>query len=370
MEGTYLPILVAAAVMLMVYAVWQVIAGLADPEGRKIKARLSGDGRQEISEAQRRITLQQEVSALSGTLTQISFFDSMNRMLIQAYPEMTLSRFLLTAAGIGFGVFLALWWAAIALLVPPGSFLARFAPDDAFFALIDLLSSGQLTRHITASLQRILVGLALAAAIGLPLGLALGSFRLFGKMSGPLFQFVRMISPLSWTPLAIILFGVGDEPVYFLIAIGAMWPIVLNTAAGVATLDPGSTAKVEIIRDGHRREIEVALSERRDGAVLASVPQVHADGKLGLDVQDLTAALAEKFKLKETHGVLVSKVDRGTLAHAEGLREGDLIKEVNRTEVNSVGEFTAAVARARRGESLLLRVIRESRAFYVVLKTG
>jgi serine protease Do len=47
-----------------------------------------------------------------------------------------------------------------------------------------------------------------------------------------------------------------------------------------------------------------------------------------------------------------------------------LIKEVNRTEVNSVGEFTAAVARARRGESLLLRVIRESRAFYVVLKTG
>jgi serine protease Do len=138
----------------------------------------------------------------------------------------------------------------------------------------------------------------------------------------------------------------------------------------VATLDPGSTAKVEIIRDGHRQEIEVALSERRDGAVLASVPQVHADGKLGLDVQDLTAALAEKFKLKETRGVLVSKVDRGTLAHAEGLREGDLIKEVNRTEVNSVGEFTAAVARARRGESLLLRVIRESRAFYVVLKTG
>lgn len=138
----------------------------------------------------------------------------------------------------------------------------------------------------------------------------------------------------------------------------------------VATLDPGSTAKVEIIRDGDRREIEVALSERRDGAVLASVPQAHADGKLGLDVQDLTAALAEKFKLKETHGVLVSKVDRGTLAHAEGLREGDLIKEVNRTEVKSVGEFTAAVARARRGESLLLRVIRESRAFYVVLKTG
>ncbi len=138
----------------------------------------------------------------------------------------------------------------------------------------------------------------------------------------------------------------------------------------VATLDPGSATEVEIIRDGKRLQFSIALSERRDQAVVASLPQLHADGKLGLDVQDLTAALAEKFKLKEHRGVLVSKVERGTLAHAEGLREGDLITEVNRADINSVSEFTTAVAQTRRGESLLLRVIREARAFYVILKTG
>lgn len=138
----------------------------------------------------------------------------------------------------------------------------------------------------------------------------------------------------------------------------------------VATLDPGSATEVEIIRDGKRLQFSVALSERRDQAVVASLPHIHADGKLGLDVQDLTAALAEKFKLKEHRGVLVSKVERGTLAHSEGLREGDLITEVNRADINSVSEFTTAVAQTRRGESLLLRVIREARAFYVILKTG
>ncbi|RPH51840.1 MAG: PDZ domain-containing protein, partial [Lysobacterales bacterium] len=88
----------------------------------------------------------------------------------------------------------------------------------------------------------------------------------------------------------------------------------------------------------------------------------------GLDVQDLTAALAEKFRLRETRGVLVTKVEAGSLAQSEGLREGDLIKEVNRVEVGSVGDFTTAVTKVRRGDTVLLRVLRESRAFYVVLK--
>ena len=106
-----------------------------------------------------------------------------------------------------------------------------------------------------------------------------------------------------------------------------------------------------------------------DAAVTASLPQVRTEVKLGLDVQDLTAGLAEKFKLHENKGVLVTKVEPGSLAQSEGLREGDLIKEVNRSEVHSVGEFTAAVARVRRGDTVLLRIQRENRAFYVVLKT-
>ena len=137
----------------------------------------------------------------------------------------------------------------------------------------------------------------------------------------------------------------------------------------VAGLLPGSTAKVEIVRDQQRLVLDVAFIERRDQAVITSLPQARTEVTLGLDVQDLTPGLADKFKLRESRGVLISKVEPGSLAQSEGLQEGDLIKEVNRVDVGSVGEFSSAVSKVRRGETVLLRVLRESRAFYVVLKS-
>src|SRR5262245_8994225 len=137
----------------------------------------------------------------------------------------------------------------------------------------------------------------------------------------------------------------------------------------VAGLPPGSTTKVEIVRDQQRLVLEFALVERRDHAAITSLPQARADVTLGLDVQDLTPGLADKFKLQESRGVLISKVEPGSLAQAEGLHEGDLIKEVNRIDVGSVGEFSSAISKVKKGDSVLLRVVRESRAFYVVLKS-
>jgi serine protease Do len=137
----------------------------------------------------------------------------------------------------------------------------------------------------------------------------------------------------------------------------------------IGALPPGATSRIDVVRDLKPLTLEVPLSERREPAVVVSIPQPRVDVKLGLDVQDLTAALADKFKLRESKGVLITKVEPSSLAHAEGLREGDLIKEVNRAEVASVGEFTTAISRMRRGDTVLLRVVRENRAFYVVLKT-
>jgi len=137
----------------------------------------------------------------------------------------------------------------------------------------------------------------------------------------------------------------------------------------IGALPPGAAPKIEVVRDFTRHILTVPLSERRDTAVVASLPQSRTEVKLGLDLQDLSAGLAEKFKLRETRGVLITKVDPGSLAHAEGLREGDLIKEVNRADVATVGEFTSAIAKVRRGDTVLLRVLRENRAFYVVLKS-
>ena len=138
----------------------------------------------------------------------------------------------------------------------------------------------------------------------------------------------------------------------------------------VAGLSPGTKVELEIIRNGERRSLTVDLGERKEETIVASIPAPpppQPEVKLGLNVQDLTPELADKFKIKDQKGVLVSKVDAGSVAQEQGLREGDLIKEVNRQIVTTAEEFKTAVTQTKKGDSVLLRVVRENRAFYSVL---
>src|SRR5262245_41396173 len=143
----------------------------------------------------------------------------------------------------------------------------------------------------------------------------------------------------------------------------------------VAGLLPGTTTKVEIIRDKQRLVLDISLIERRDQAVTTSLPhaptqspQARSEFYLGFDVQDLTPSLADQFKLQESRGVLITKVEPGSVDTAEGLHEGNPIKHVKRDNVGSVGEFNGVISKLRSGETVLLRLLRENRAFYVVLK--
>lgn len=147
-----------------------------------------------------------------------------------------LANFLLGASGLL--ALLALWWIGTDLLAAPASFARRFSPGGAFASLVELLTSSDLPIHVYVSLKRILVGLALALVVGVPTGLAVGGATWLETATTPAFQFLRMISPLSWMPLAVMAFGVGDKPVYFLLAFAAVWPILLSTASGVRQLDP------------------------------------------------------------------------------------------------------------------------------------
>ncbi|QQB33444.1 ABC transporter permease [Achromobacter deleyi] len=137
----------------------------------------------------------------------------------------------------GLAALLALWWLGTDVLAPAGGMARRFAPGATFVSLWQLLTDSDLPLHVLVSLRRVAVGLGLALAIGVPLGLAIGSYRRLEAALSPAMQFLRMISPLSWMPIAVMVFGVGDDPVYFLLAFAAVWPIVLNTAAGVQQLD-------------------------------------------------------------------------------------------------------------------------------------
>lgn len=144
-------------------------------------------------------------------------------------------------AGLGLSglvLLLALWWLGTDVLSGERSFARRFSPTTALPTLATLLLGPDLWLHIQVSLQRVLIGLGIALVAGVPLGLLVGASRLAEAATTPAFQFLRMISPLSWMPLAVMVFGVGDAPVYFLLAFAAIWPILLSTAAGVRQLDP------------------------------------------------------------------------------------------------------------------------------------
>lgn len=147
-----------------------------------------------------------------------------------------LQRIMLGALGIA--LLLILWWAGTSLWAPEAGFVRRFSPAAALPALWVLLGAPDIWLHIAVSLKRVLVGLGMALAVGVPLGLIVGASRRIETATSPAFQFLRMTSPLSWMPIAIMLFGVGDVPIYFLLAFAAVWPILLNTASGVRQLNP------------------------------------------------------------------------------------------------------------------------------------
>lgn len=152
------------------------------------------------------------------------------RGLIQRSPK------LLYGVG-GLAVLVLLWSVGIRALETRIPLAATLAPWETFQSLYTLISSGELTHHTLMSIQRVLVGLSLALLIGVPLGLAVGGSRVLENASSTAFQFLRMISPLSWMPIAVMVFGIGDAPIYFLLTFAAVWPIMLNTAAGVRQLD-------------------------------------------------------------------------------------------------------------------------------------
>ena len=130
-----------------------------------------------------------------------------------------------------------LWSAGAGWMGSTTPVASAFAPTATAEALQALLLGSDLWAHMAFSLQRVAVGLAIALALGIPLGVLTGLSPLFSMATTPLFQFARMISPLSWMPIAVMVLGVGDAPVYFLLAFAAVWPILLNTAAGVSQLD-------------------------------------------------------------------------------------------------------------------------------------
>lgn len=136
----------------------------------------------------------------------------------------------------GLIAFFMMWW-VLGLQIPEG-FFQQFTLNSTLLKLIGLVQDPETYTHIAMSLKRIFIGLFYALLIGIPIGLLIGQNQKADAFSSQIFQFLRMISPLSWMPIAVMILGVGDKPIYFLLAFAAVWPIILNTATGVKNVNP------------------------------------------------------------------------------------------------------------------------------------
>jgi nitrate/nitrite transport system permease protein len=90
--------------------------------------------------------------------------------------------------------------------------------------------------HILTSLSRVLIGFSIAAVLGVALGILIGQSVFAYRALDPLFQVLRTVPPLAWLPISLAVFQQAQPSTIFLIFITAIWPVILNTAAGVQNI--------------------------------------------------------------------------------------------------------------------------------------
>ena|SRR6266545_7924997 len=100
--------------------------------------------------------------------------------------------------------------------------------------------------QLAISLRRVFAGFVVAALVGIPLGLLIGGSRRAWRAANPVVQLLRPVSPLAWFPIGLVVLKDAPKAAIFVIFVTALWPTVLNTAAGAASvpLDQRNVARV------------------------------------------------------------------------------------------------------------------------------
>lgn len=102
--------------------------------------------------------------------------------------------------------------------------------------------------QVFASLQRVAIGYTLAAIVGIGLGILVGTSPLMSKALDPIFQFLRVVAPLAWVPIALAALRQNEPAALFVIFITAIWPILINTSVGVRQIPSDYTNVAKVLQ--------------------------------------------------------------------------------------------------------------------------
>ncbi len=133
----------------------------------------------------------------------------------------------------------------------------------------------------------------------------------------------------------------------------------------IAATAPGTRVQLKIIRDGRRQELTIKLGELPDEIAQSSGKQ-SIEEKLGFTVSTLNNDLADKYGIdSRLSGVVVTSIDPGCNAYQAGLREGDVIRGVNKNHVRTKEQFMKYLAKKKEGDTILLRIYRDGSGFFI-----
>lgn len=192
------------------------------------------------------------------------------------------------------GLLIAVWW----IVVVKTQSAIFPTPLQVVTGTLELVKDGSLWEHIGSSLMRVGAGFLLAVVIAIPLGLWMGRVEGAYITLNPIFQILRPISPIAWIPLAILWFGVGNASPIFLIFIAAVFPMIVQTAAGVHTIEQRYLRAAENFGVSRYKLFTQVI-------VPAVLPEMIVGMRISLGVAWLVVVAAEMIALRSGLGYLI-----------------------------------------------------------------
>ena len=198
--------------------------------------------------------------------------------------------------------------AGMTRLIPSPADVAEYMVDFAVGGIWDDAFSATLHIHLFASMTRVYGGFALAALAAVPLGLLIGRNEKVRALLDPFLQLMRPIPVTAWLPLSMILFGLGPRSAFFLVFLGAFYPILLNTVFGVRSVEKRLFEAASMLGcSGTAQFFRVVLP--------ASLPSIFTGLRLGLGLAWFVIVVGEMTGVPQGLGAVI--MDGRTLSRTE-----------------------------------------------------
>ena len=185
-------------------------------------------------------------------------------------------------------------WEIIARAINKKYILPSFS--DVGAAFLKLVSGGELYRDIITSLNFFVIGMVVAIAVGIPLGIMMGWFKTIDKAIDPIIEMIRPIPPLAWIPFAILWFGLTKYAAGFVIFVGAVFPILVNTYTGFRNTPRVLVESGMVLGCVKNRDLIFRI------ALPAALPSIATGVRVGMGVGWMCVVAAEMFGVS-TYGI-------------------------------------------------------------------